>query len=157
MHTGVVSRHARTTLRMSHKWFWWWFFEMSRIYTLHVQNNLLNCDLQGHLIIWILCMLCAVEASWYWCVHLTLFTMAWVKSHYRLELLSFSKTCDPHCFSRPHVKMVTCRMQTLFVAWCGMCAPPKRRLARMLPRELQRCTISPGLILDPVTGGNNTL
>ena len=33
-----------------------------------------------------------------------------------------------------------------------MCAPLKWRLARMLPRELRRCTMSAGLILNPVTG-----
>ena len=35
--------------------------------------------------------------------------------------------------------------------------PMKWRLARMLPRELRRCTMSAGLILDPVTGGNKVL
>ena len=44
------------------------------------------------------------------------------------------------------------RMRKLFVAWCGMCVPLKWRLARMLPRELRRCTLSAGLILNPVTG-----
>ena len=49
-------------------------------------------------------------------------------------------------------KWVPGRMRMLFVAWCGMCAPLKWHLARMLPRELSRYTISAGLILNPVTG-----
>ena len=39
----------------------------------------------------------------------------------------------------------------LFVAWYGMCAPLKWRLARMLPGELRRCTVSAKFILNPVT------
>ena len=54
-------------------------------------------------------------------------------------------------------KWVPGRMRTLFVAWCGMCAPLKWRLARMLPRELMRCTMGAELMLNPVTRGNNTL
>ena len=49
-------------------------------------------------------------------------------------------------------KWVPGRMQTLSVAWCGMCVPLKWHLARILPRELRRCTMSVGLILNPVTG-----
>ena len=49
-------------------------------------------------------------------------------------------------------KWVPGRMRTLFVAWCGVCAPLKYHLARMLPRELRRCTMSAGSILNPVTG-----
>ena len=43
-------------------------------------------------------------------------------------------------------------MRTLFDAWCGMCAPLKWLLARLLPGELRRCTMSARLILNPVTG-----
>ena len=49
-------------------------------------------------------------------------------------------------------KWVPGRMRTLFVAWFGMYAPLKWRLARMLLRELRRCTMSAGLILNPMTG-----
>ena len=73
-------------------------------------------------------------------------------------LLSFSETlycCSP--VSTQVYKWVPSRMRTLFVAWCGMCAPMKWRLARTLLRALRRCTKSAGLILNQVTGGNNTL
>ena len=49
-------------------------------------------------------------------------------------------------------KWVPGRMPKLFVAWFGMWAPLKWHLARMLPRELRWCTLSAGLILNPVTG-----
>ena len=44
------------------------------------------------------------------------------------------------------------RMRKLFVAWFGMCAALKWRLARMLPGELRWFTMSAGLTLTPVTG-----
>ena len=39
-----------------------------------------------------------------------------------------------------------------FVAWCVMCASVKWRLDWMLPRELRRCTMSAGSIMNTVTG-----
>ena len=76
-------------------------------------------------------------------------------SHQYLALLSFSKTFYAHCCSPP--RCIPSRMRTLFFNWCGMCAPLKWRLARMLPKELRRCTMSAGLMFNSVTGGNNTL
>ena len=35
--------------------------------------------------------------------------------------------------------------------WVGVGAPVKCRLAWMLPRELRKCTVSAGLILNPIT------
>ena len=68
------------------------------------------------------------------------------------HFLSFSKTLYPHCCSLPRCingYPVGCeRYLSLDV---GMCAPLKWRLARMLPRELRRCTMSAGLTLNPVT------
>ena len=49
------------------------------------------------------------------------------------------------------------KWNTELAYWCGMCAPWTWRLARMLPRDLRRCTMSAGLILNPMTMGNNTL
>ena len=66
--------------------------------------------------------------------------------------LSFSKThcCSPlRCISG---YLVECERYNVFVAWCGMCAPLKWCLARMLPRELRMCTLSAGLILNPMMG-----
>ena len=65
-----------------------------------------------------------------------------------LALLSFSKT---FFFSTHMYKWVPGRMRTSFVTWFGMCAPLKWCLARMLPKELRRCTMSAGLILNLVT------
>ena len=49
----------------------------------------------------------------------------------------------------PGVWWVPGRKRMLFVARCGICAPPlKGRLARMLPRELRRCRID----IESVTG-----
>ena len=39
----------------------------------------------------------------------------------------------------------------------ALCATLKLRLNRMLPRELRSCTMSAGLIFNPVTRGINTL
>ena len=58
-----------------------------------------------------------------------------------------------HCCSPPRCingYLVECKRYNVFVAWCGMCAPQKWCLARMLPRELRRCTLSAGLILNPM-------
>ena len=54
-------------------------------------------------------------------------------------------------------KWVTGRMRKLFVAWLGMWAPLKWRLARMLRKELRWCTLSAGLILESSDRSNNTL
>ena len=45
----------------------------------------------------------------------------------------------------------------LFVDWFGMCAPLTWHLARTLPRGWRRCSMGAGLILNLMTGGNNTL
>ena len=55
-------------------------------------------------------------------------------------------------------KWVPGRMRTLSVIWFGMCdCLCLLHLARMLSRELRRCTMSAGLILNPVNGGINPL
>ena len=62
---------------------------------------------------------------------------------------TFSKLCFKTLFRRfkrgdKHTHCV-CN-NVLMISW---------RLARMLPRELRRCTMSAGLILNPMTGRNN--
>ena len=56
-----------------------------------------------------------------------------------------------------YYKWVSGRMWTLVVAWRGIVCALKWRMTRMLPRELRWCTMSAGLILNPVTDGINTL
>ena len=68
------------------------------------------------------------------------------------HFLSFSKTLYPHCCSPPRCRNGYLVDANDICAWCGMCAPLKWRLARMLSRELRGCTMSAGLILNPVTG-----
>ena len=82
------------------------------------------------------------------------------KSHQCMVLLSFdSKTLFPHCCSRPRcVKNgypFRCEHHMLLDLACVH--PMKWRLARMLPRELRRCAMSAGLILNPVIERSNTL
>ena len=74
------------------------------------------------------------EPRWYACALLSGSKGCGFDSRHCLVLFFFSKTLYPHCMlSTQLYKWVPGRMRTLFVAWCGMCAPLKWRLARMLP------------------------
>ena len=66
------------------------------------------------------------------------------------HFLSFSKILYSHCCSPPRCingYPVGCERYLLLDVACV-----KQHLARMLPRELRRGTMSAGLILNPVTG-----
>ena len=67
------------------------------------------------------------------------------------HFLSFSKTLYPHCCSPPRcINGYLVEFKYYLFLDVAMCALLKWYLARMLPRELRRCTMRAGLILNPV-------
>ena len=92
-----------------------------------------------------------------WCVHLTLAMRVRVGIPPTPGTFVLQQDTLSTLLLSTHVyKWVPGRMRTLIcrLIWCALI---KWCLARMLPRELRRCTLSAGLILNPMTGGNNTL
>ena len=62
------------------------------------------------------------------------------------------KWCIPFVWFSCAIAMIHVPVTMGNSGWAGMCVTVKWRLARMIPREWRRCTLSAELIMNPKTG-----